>query len=69
MTWSADIVSEPSQNHQLCIDLFEGGTHRARVQRNECGDLELVCYGGELTIPAEWLVGIIQRFIAETSSA
>jgi hypothetical protein len=44
MTWSADIVSEPSRNHELCVDLFEGGVHRARIRRNERRELELVCY-------------------------
>jgi hypothetical protein len=69
LSWSADIVSEPSRNHELCIDLFEGGVHRARLRRNERRELELVCYEGEFTIPADWLVGIIQRFVAETGSA
>lgn len=68
MTWSADIVSEPSRKHELCLGLFESGLHRARVHGDERGEVELVCYGGEVTIPAEWLVGIIQRFIVETSS-
>ena len=68
MGWSADIVSEPSRDHDLCVDLFEGGVHRARLRRNERRELELVCYEGEFTIPGEWLVGIIQRFIAETGS-
>jgi hypothetical protein len=69
MSWSADIGSEPNRNHELCVDLFEGGVHRARIRRNERLELELVCYEGEFTIPADWLVGIIQRFIAETGSA
>jgi hypothetical protein len=68
MSWSADIVSEPSRNHELCVDLFEGGVHRGRLRRNERLELELVCYEGDYTIPADWLVGIIQRFSAETGS-
>ena len=69
MTWTADLVTEPSRNHNLCIDLFEDGVHRARISRNERDELELTCYGGEFRIPADWLVGIIQRFEAETDSA
>jgi len=68
MSWSADIVTEPSRDHELCVDLLEGGVHRARLRRNERLELELVCYEGDFTIPADWLVGIIQRFSAESDS-
>jgi hypothetical protein len=68
MDWRAEIVSEPSQNHKLCVDLFEDGVHRARVRCNERLEMELVCYQGDFTIPADWLVGIIQRFVADTGS-
>lgn len=67
MTWTADIVSEPNANHELCVDLFESGSHRARLRRDKRGELELVCYGDQFTIPVEWLVGIIQRFRADTT--
>jgi hypothetical protein len=67
MTWTADIVTEPDRGHDLCVDLFESGVHRARVQRNDRREVELMCYGGDFAIPADWLLGIIQRFVAETS--
>lgn len=69
MAWSADIVSEPSRDHELCVDLLENGVHQARIQRNERRELEVVCYGGDrIAIPAEWLVSVIQQFIADTLS-
>jgi len=66
MRWDADIVTEPTRNHELCLDLFEGGIHRARLQRGDTGEFELVCYGEHFAIPAKWLVDIIQRFLSET---
>lgn len=66
MSWTADIATEPSRSHQLCVDLFEGDVHRARIHRTEQGEVELVCYAGGFSIPAEWLMGLIQRFISET---
>jgi hypothetical protein len=68
MAWSADIVTEPSREHELCVDLFEDGVHQARVRRNERRELEFVCYGAGFTIPAEWLIGVIERFRVETGS-
>lgn len=67
MRWTAEIVSEPAMNHSLCVDLFETDVHRARIRWSDRNEVELVFYGGgEIAVPAEWLVGIIQRFVAET---
>jgi hypothetical protein len=68
MEWTADIVSEPARGHQLCVDLSEGETFRARIERNDGDVFELVVYEGPLRIPAEWLAQIIERFIADKRS-
>lgn len=68
MRWTADVVSEPSMDHSLCVDLYEDGVHRGRLQWNATRELELVFYGGkETAMPAEWLLGIVQRFKSETT--
>jgi hypothetical protein len=66
MTWTADILTEPSRDHELCVDLYDDDVVRGRIRRNERFEVELICYGGEFAIPADWLVGIIQRFTEET---
>jgi hypothetical protein len=65
MQWTAEIVTEPTTNHELCVDLFDDGVHRARIRRNDRSEFELVCYGDQFTIPAEWLASVIKRFIAD----
>ena len=67
MKWTAEIVSEPTRNHELCVDLFEDDIHRARLQRNERRELELVCYRGQFAIPAEWLADVVERFAQDSS--
>lgn len=66
MDWRAEIVSEPGRGHELCVDVFEGDVHRARIQRSPCGVVEFVSYADQFSVPAGWLIGVIQRFNAET---
>jgi hypothetical protein len=69
MRWSAEVVSEPSMNHRLCVDLFETGVHRGRIQWNDRNEVDLVFYGDcEIAVPADWLIGIVQRFKSETTT-
>lgn len=69
MEWTADILSDPTRNHDLCVEISEGDHYRARIQRDAQGAVELVCYQGGFTIPALWLVGLIQRFIEDTDAS
>jgi len=66
--WTADVVTEPSKDHALCLDLFEDEIHRARLQRNDQGQLVLVCYGDTFEVPAVWLANVIQRFVADAGT-
>jgi hypothetical protein len=69
VAWGADITNDPDRNYELYVELLQDDAHRARIQRNERRELELVCYGGDrIAIPAEWLVSVIQQFIADTLS-
>ena len=69
MRWRAEWVTEPAKDHDHCMDLYEDDTtHRARLQWNDSGEAELVCYGDRFAVPADWLAGLIQRFIADTGS-
>ena len=65
MGWTADIVSEPTRNHELCVDLFEDGVHRARIERNDVGEVIFVSYGNPFAIPVEWLREVTERFVSE----
>jgi hypothetical protein len=65
MEWTADVVSEPTREHELCLDLYEGSVHRARLQRKGDREFELVCYGGDFAIPAVWLANLINGFIED----
>ena len=66
--WTANVVTEPAQDHALCLDLFEDDIHRARLQRNQQGEFTLVGYGDAFELPAIWLANTIQRFVAEAPS-
>jgi hypothetical protein len=62
MNWTAEITNDPSRNFELYIELIEGETYRARIQRNPEGQLELHVYGTEpFSIPAEWLAEMLSR--------
>ena len=63
--WNADVVTEPAQDHALCVDLFEGHLHRGCLQANERGELVLISHGDAFEVPALWLANTIQRFAAE----
>lgn len=67
--WTADVVTEPAFDHALCLDFFEGDTHRARLQLNQQGEFTLVCYGDGFEVPAIWLVNTIQQFVAEAAGS
>ena len=66
MRWRAEWVTEPSRDHDLCLDLYDEEAHRARIQWNDRGQVELMCWGSGFAIPAEWLVQVIQDYIAQT---
>jgi hypothetical protein len=64
-TWTADIATDPSRDHGLYVELMEDEHYRARIEWNTQRQLEIRCYGS-CTIPAEWLVGILEQFRTET---
>ena len=67
-TWTAEIMTDPMRDHKLHVELMEGGIYRARLYKDDLGKVQLWVYKGtETTIPAEWLLGIIQRFSEEPS--
>jgi hypothetical protein len=68
MGWTAEITNDPRKDSELYVELLEDDGSQARLQWIDRGELELVFYGGEETaVPAEWLVGIVQRFMSETA--
>ena len=63
MSWTADIMTDPSRGHELHVELSEGGKPRARVYEDENGHLQLGLYDGfPGVIPVEWLMEIVERF-------
>jgi hypothetical protein len=68
MRWTAEITNDPRKDYELYVELLEDDVSQARLQWNDRGELELVFYGGkETAMPAEWLIGIVQRFKSETT--
>ena len=62
MTWTAEITNNPDRDYDLYIELLEGDEYKARIQRSNDGDLELIFYGGErLSIPVVWLLDVFKR--------
>ncbi len=62
-TWTADIMTDPSRNHKLHVELQEDGHFRARLFQDDSGALQLRVYDGkETTIPVDWLLGIVRHF-------
>jgi hypothetical protein len=68
MKWTADIMTDPMRDHKLHVELKEDGNFRARIYRDESGQVQLRVYDGPGSIiPVEWLLGIIQRFSRENA--
>lgn len=66
MSWTADIVNDPTRDFDLYVELMLDDTHVARLQRNADGQLELRYYGGgPVAIPLDWLFGLAKRFEEE----
>jgi hypothetical protein len=66
MGWTAEITNDPRKDYELYVELLEDDVSQARLQWNDRRELELAFYGGkETAVPAEWLLGIVQRFMSE----
>lgn len=65
--WTADITNDPERDFDLCIDVYEGDVHRARIEPDGEGHLVLRVYAvpQDVSIPLQWLSGIIQRAQSE----
>jgi hypothetical protein len=64
-TWTADIVTNPD-DYRLIVELQQDGQFRAKLFQDDKGALQLRVYDGpDTTIPVDWLVGIIRRFLAD----
>jgi hypothetical protein len=66
MGWRADWMTDPSRDHDHCLDLFEDESPRAQLRWNDRGEAELMTWGNGVAIPAEWLVKLVQDFVAQT---
>lgn len=75
MAWTADITNDPDRDYALCIELWEGDTHRATLYRASEGDLRLTLHPSDanaIEIPARWLAEVLssaERDLTEASTA
>ncbi len=61
--WSATITNNPVRNNALEVELEQGDQIRARLYRDDLGQLQLrIDEGKPPTIPVDWLVQIVARF-------
>ena len=67
MSWTAEITTDPTRDFKLYVELLYDDAHKARLQHNAAGELEVVFYGDEqCAIPWRWLAEIAERFQNET---
>ena len=60
MAWTADLTNDPDRDYALCIDLWDGDEHRARIERDSAGSLLLRTYGAA-SIPVAWLIRLLTQ--------
>jgi hypothetical protein len=60
--WTAEIINDPNRSHELYVELLERDDYRARLYRDDTGQMQLRVYEGpEAVIPAKWLAAIITQ--------
>jgi hypothetical protein len=64
--WSAEITNDPERDYDVYVELLYRDRYVGRIQRTITGEIVVEVYDKiEAPIPADWLMGVIKRAIAE----
>ena len=59
--WEADLTNDPDRDYDLYVELMEGDEYRARIERNDNGEVVVRLYGAA-AVPWDWLAGVVEWF-------